>query len=231
VENRPQTRRCDRVPRHRRHGVPHRAARTHGKQGQVLDRVSGGARSFATELIGQESTMPDARTLFVGWQDPDRRRWYPVARVTLEAAQYTFEYLEGARQASEDAGFSGVAQFPDRYLRYSSKELFAFLRNRVLSPSRPDFEDHVRRLALELPADGPVPFDLLSRSGGRGRPTASSCSQVRRSQPGKRRSSSSPAGCANSRTGRVRSGRPERRSAPCAFCSSRGTRRTRTPSC
>ncbi len=107
------------------------------------------------------------RTLFLAWQDAGgSRRWFPVGQldVDLEAPLYRFRYIEGARRAQDEEGYPLAAEFPDLERDYRSVALFPTFQNRVMSPRRPDFPDHVRRLALAETAD---PFEMLSVSGGR----------------------------------------------------------------
>jgi hypothetical protein len=114
--------------------------------------------------------MTTTRTLYLAWQDPDGRSWYPVAVVRFDDREgYSFQYIEGARAAQEAPGFPGVAQFPSLDVRYTSEDIFPFLKNRVLGPNRGDFGKYAGRLGLgddEL-LHSVHAFDLLSRSNGR----------------------------------------------------------------
>jgi hypothetical protein len=105
--------------------------------------------------------------LFVAWRSPDSHRIFPVGRLlrivgTLPG--YEFAYIRGA-QAAEAFGFRPFIAFPDMTQVYRSKELLPFFKNRVLSPSRPDYEQHVESLALE--PDTAEPMTLLGLSGGK----------------------------------------------------------------
>lgn len=106
-------------------------------------------------------------TLYVGWQDRESRRWYPVGRLNTGSDRYEFEYLRGAVEARRDADFRGIAQFPDFERTYRSSELFSFFENRVISASRPDAADDMERLGLSTDEGEPRAFDILSRSYGR----------------------------------------------------------------
>ena len=106
------------------------------------------------------------RTFFLAWQDKTRTRlWFPVGRldVDVEAADYRFRYTGGARRAQEEAAYPLAVEFPDLERDYRARALFPTFRNRVMSPRRPDFAEHVRRLGLTEQAD---PFELLSVNGG-----------------------------------------------------------------
>jgi hypothetical protein len=53
--------------------------------------------------------------------------------------------------------------FPRLDRDYQSSELFSLFKNRVMWPSRPDFKDYLRSLALP---EGASPVDMLAVSGG-----------------------------------------------------------------
>ena len=68
------------------------------------------------------------KRLYIAWQDPDGRSWYPVAQVDLTPPErYEFRYLEGARTAASKPGFPGIAQFGDMEVSYVMHEIFPFL--------------------------------------------------------------------------------------------------------
>lgn len=114
--------------------------------------------------------MSERRTLYLAWQEPDGRSWYPVAVVRFDVEEgYSFQYIRGAREAERTSSFPGVAQFTSFDVRYTSHEIFPFLKNRVLSPKRGDFHRYAERLGF---GNGEIAhalheFDLLSRSNGR----------------------------------------------------------------
>lgn len=104
--------------------------------------------------------------LFVAWRDPDSRRIFPVGRLVRTISPlvgYEFVYVRGAHTA-EQHGFQPFIAFPELNKVYRSRDLLPFFRNRILSPSRPEYERHVEALALELEAE---PMTLLALSGGR----------------------------------------------------------------
>ena len=105
------------------------------------------------------------KTLFLAWQDPNSRTWFPVGKLTSEGGLYYFSYLRGAIQAKEQADFQPLWSFPDLYHCYSSAELFPLFANRLLRPSRPDYKDFVQWLNIPEQRDDPIA--LLARSGGR----------------------------------------------------------------
>ena len=105
------------------------------------------------------------KTLFLAWQDPQSRTWFPIGRLTREAGMYHFSYLQGALQAKEQANFQPIWAFPNFYQHYTSIDLFPLFANRLLRPSRPDYKDFVQW--LNIPATDKDPIALLARSGGR----------------------------------------------------------------
>lgn len=88
--------------------------------------------------------------LYVAWRDPASRRIFPVGRlrrIEQPFEGYEFVYIEEARAAAE-RGFRPFLAFADLDEVYRSEELPAFFKNRVMSPSRPDYEEYVESLAL-----------------------------------------------------------------------------------
>jgi len=107
--------------------------------------------------------------LFVAWQDPVTRRFYPVGRLAqIDGAGcedgFEFVYIHAALEA-EIAGFQPFLSFPDRHQVYRGKELFPMFDNRLVSQKRADFPDYINQLGL-LPANA-TPISILSRSSGR----------------------------------------------------------------
>ncbi len=107
------------------------------------------------------------QVLFVAWQDPESRRYYPVARLMSAVGRddqaYEFAYIHGAQEAAQ-AGFKPFLAFPqlDRVCR--SDDLFAFFANRVMSHERTDFAATVSRLGLD--PQNADDMTILARSGG-----------------------------------------------------------------
>ena len=105
--------------------------------------------------------------LFVAWRAPESHRIFPVGRLLRlvnALPGYEFAYIQGAH-AAEEHGFEPFIAFPQLARVYRSRELLPFFKNRVLSPSRPDYEQHVESLTLE--AETAEPMTLLALSGGR----------------------------------------------------------------
>lgn len=106
------------------------------------------------------------KTLFVAWQDPYSRSWFPIGRLTYDGDFYYFVYVEGANKAKEQCGFPGVWSFPNWAIPYPSKELLPLFSNRVMRPSRPDYPDLLQCLNLP-PNSSHDPIAILSRTGGK----------------------------------------------------------------
>ncbi|WP_341676692.1 hypothetical protein [Niveibacterium sp. SC-1] len=105
------------------------------------------------------------KTLFLAWQAPTTRAWYPIGRLDADVANatYEFRYTRGALFASRADGFHPISSFPDLRTRYKSAELFPLFQNRVVDSSRRSFSDYLRSLGLGDDAD---PIQILAVSGG-----------------------------------------------------------------
>jgi hypothetical protein len=106
----------------------------------------------------------ETKRLFIAWQEPLSRRWFPIGLLTVETGSYRFQYIFGALDAQSKGGFQPFGAFPDLYQSYESKKLFSLFSKRVLSPSRPDYPDFVSWLGLFGSEIDPI--ELLARSGG-----------------------------------------------------------------
>ena len=115
--------------------------------------------------------MPEiTRALFVAWQNPETRRFTPVARLAQIVGDdcqdcFEFVYIQAAREAAEHQGFLPFLAFPELEGLYRARQLFPMFANRILPKSRPDFADYLEQLGLPPATSSPV--SILSRSGGR----------------------------------------------------------------
>lgn len=109
--------------------------------------------------------MKTPKTLFLAWQDPDSRLWFPIGRLTFEDDKYHFVYLQGAIEAQKQCKFEPLLSFPELSKHYTSTELFPIFSNRLMPRSRPDYPKFIKW--LNLPEDEEDPIALLARSGGR----------------------------------------------------------------
>lgn len=105
-------------------------------------------------------------TLFLAWQDKNRRQWFPVGRLDADVnlPLYRFRYIAGVERAQREAKFPLLYEFPEMDRDYKSTELFALFKNRIIAPGRPDRRDYLHNLNLPENAD---PVEILSVSGGR----------------------------------------------------------------
>lgn len=112
--------------------------------------------------------MGKINRLYVAWQEPQSRRYFPVACLNSleppQSAGYEFLYTKGAKEARE-YGFQPFLPFNDLEKTYRSAELFPFFSNRLLPRSREDYDVCSRNLGLSTVDASPV--EILARSGGR----------------------------------------------------------------
>ena len=107
-------------------------------------------------------------TLYLAWQHPPSRRWFPVGRLVRRQCgveSFEFAYVRGARQARTAAGFRAIPEFPKLDQRYRAAELFPTFRNRAMNPSREDRAEYLHQLGLD--AQVADELEELSVSGGR----------------------------------------------------------------
>lgn len=105
-----------------------------------------------------------SKTLFLVWQDPKVRCWYPVGRLTFDGTLYQFVYIQGARRAQQEAGFQPLLTFPSFTQVYESMEIFPLFANRVMPSTRPEYKQLVEWLSL--PQNEADPMAFLARTGG-----------------------------------------------------------------
>lgn len=105
------------------------------------------------------------KTLFLAWQDPDSRSWFPIGRLTFDGTEYQFVYTNAAKDAQKKCRFQPLQSFPHLDEVYKSLKLFPLFSNRLLSRSRPDYADFVKWLNIPQYEDDPIA--MLARSGGR----------------------------------------------------------------
>jgi len=98
-------------------------------------------------------------SLIVVWQDPISREWIPIGILRRTEEGYVFVYTAGAQCAENFSPFPRMADLKQRYV---SPELFPVFANRLMRPSRPDFQDYLHWFGLE--EDDPML--ILARSEG-----------------------------------------------------------------
>lgn len=107
------------------------------------------------------------KTLYVAWQDPKTRQWYPVGRLNFDGKVYRFIYTKGAKKSPHFVPFGRML---DLDTPYESKELFPLFTNRLLTKTRPEYKDFLHWLHIHQHEDDPLA--LLALTGG-GRETDS----------------------------------------------------------
>lgn len=100
-------------------------------------------------------------TLFLTWQDPETRSWYPVGRLSIEHDDYAFVYTRGALESERFIPFGSMSQLD---VKYVSKILFPLFANRLLTKSRPEYALYLSWMGLSQKDINPL--ELLARTGG-----------------------------------------------------------------
>lgn len=108
--------------------------------------------------------MKTTKTLFLAWQDPISRFWFPIGRLTFDGSVYQFVYTQGVKEAEEKSAFKPLSSFPCLDEVYTSTQLFPVFVNRLMSQSRPDYQRFIEW--LNIPNDEHDPLTILARSGG-----------------------------------------------------------------
>ncbi|MEP0885620.1 DNA-binding protein [Trichocoleus sp. ST-U3] len=108
--------------------------------------------------------MKTPKTLFLAWQDPISRSWFPIGRLTFDEGIYQFVYTQGVKEAEEKCAFKPLSSFPCLDEVYTSTQLFPVFANRLMSRSRPDYSNFIKW--LNIPNDENDPIVILARSGG-----------------------------------------------------------------
>ncbi|MBE9053171.1 DNA-binding protein [Nostocales cyanobacterium LEGE 11386] len=109
--------------------------------------------------------MKTQKTLFLAWQDPESRSWFPIGRLTFDGARYKFVYTQGVKEAQQTCSFAPLSSFPHLEKVYTSTHLFSVFSNRLMSPSRPDYAKFLEWLNISDYKHDPLA--ILARSGGK----------------------------------------------------------------
>ena len=105
------------------------------------------------------------KKLYLAWQNPQTRRWFPIGCLMREEGVYRFAYVNGAEEAETQGGFGPLPSFPDLHKTYESKQLFPLFASRILNRSRPDYSAFLSWMSVS-PGGEAGPLELLARSGG-----------------------------------------------------------------
>ncbi len=101
------------------------------------------------------------KTVYLSWQDPKDRQWFPVGKLTHEDGVYRFVYTEGAKRSSN---FRTFGRMHDLTATYKSVELFPLFANRLISKKRPEYKSILEW--LDLREDEADPLVVLARTEG-----------------------------------------------------------------
>jgi len=102
--------------------------------------------------------------LFVAWRANDSTGgvWGPVGRLHYDGQLYSFCYTRGARKLQ---GFRPFSPMDDLDQVYVSEALFPLFANRLLSPSRPEYDAFLRWGGFN-PDNPPTPLAILGVTEG-----------------------------------------------------------------
>ncbi|WP_422140028.1 HIRAN domain-containing protein [Endozoicomonas sp. ALC020] len=99
-------------------------------------------------------------SVFLAWQDPLKREWHPVGKLTRNGDHYQFQYTRGAGYSERFTPFTGME---DLTKVYRSERLFPLFANRLLSERRPEYKLLLSWLGLE---GQNCPLLILAKTGG-----------------------------------------------------------------
>lgn len=103
--------------------------------------------------------------LFLAWQDPKTRSWFPIGCLEYDGQEYSFFYINGVKKAQDSCDFQPLHSFPDLKQIYRSPVLFPLFSNRLMKRSRPDYKSYIQWLNISQQEDE-EPMVILARSGG-----------------------------------------------------------------
>jgi hypothetical protein len=100
--------------------------------------------------------------LFVAWRpEKSSSGWRPVGRLVYDGNLYRFCYTHGAHLHGFRP-FSGMEKLEQVY---ESEKLFPIFANRLLPPSRPEYDEYLRWSGFD-PANPPAPIVILGVTEG-----------------------------------------------------------------
>lgn len=102
--------------------------------------------------------------LFLAWQNPETRYWFPIGLLTFDGEYYTFSYTNGVEKARAESNFQLLHSFPEVGKIYKSKTIFPLFANRLMPSSRPDYPDYINWLNISENEFNLM--NILARSGG-----------------------------------------------------------------
>jgi hypothetical protein len=101
-------------------------------------------------------------SLFVAWRSPDRNAgWRPVGQLEYDGNLYRFRYTQGATKP----GFQPFSQMDTLDRVHESEDLFPIFANRLLSKSRPEYEEFLKWGGFDVTLP-PEPIVILGVTEG-----------------------------------------------------------------
>lgn len=83
--------------------------------------------------------------LILAWRNPENRRWTPVGNLSYKDKLYYFNYTNGVKGTK----FQTFGQMNSLNTTYVSEKLFPIFENRLLSKSRPEYNDFLNWLGVD----------------------------------------------------------------------------------
>ena len=83
--------------------------------------------------------------LVLSWRNPVNRTWVSVGILEHKDEKFYFNYTNGAK----DNDFIAFSQMNELNKTYVSEELFPLFKNRLLSKTRPEYEDFISWLNID----------------------------------------------------------------------------------
>jgi len=109
--------------------------------------------------------------LYIAWQDPQNRAWWPVGILTYEDnladTVYRFCYTKGAQQLKEKGRFEPFSAMDELDAVYEADHLFPIFTNRLLPVSRPEYKRYLTWLGSTVNLNNPLTI-LAMTEGIRG---------------------------------------------------------------
>lgn len=105
------------------------------------------------------------KKLFLAWQNPKTRLWFPIGMLTFDGEYYHFVYTYGVKKAQSQSEFHLVHSFPEINRIYHSVKIFPLFANRLMPSSRPDYPNYINW--LNITKNEIDLMDILTRSNGK----------------------------------------------------------------
>jgi hypothetical protein len=99
-------------------------------------------------------------SLYIEWNDPLKKVWRTVGKLSKLSDRYSFEYTKGALESEKFVPFGLMTALDTTY---ESEELFPLFANRLLNQSRPEYFSFLEWLNMDKDSD---PLSILSVSQG-----------------------------------------------------------------